>query len=137
MHEKIEAEEEARERRFQGIPDDQPLDQAHDHDHPDPSEAKPDTSGVESLAPEMSLAPNPHDDQHAFGLDEKHLPIPQRETPPEKLPPEVRFQKAALEGRDKDEWGQGTEGYKRPRTPADKMRKNLPYKVVVCPFINP
>ncbi|GJJ13161.1 hypothetical protein Clacol_007412 [Clathrus columnatus] len=128
MHEKIEADEDARERKFQGIPEDQPLNSAHDHEHADTPQSKPEAPGGESLAPEMSQAPHPHDDQQVFEADEKHFPIPQRETPPEKLPPEVKFQKAALEGRNKDEWGQGTEGYSRPRTAADKMRKNLPYK---------
>lgn len=130
MHEGIEAEEEARERKFQGIPDDQPLNSVHDHDHEhtDSDDTKP---GI----PDLPFAPDPHDDQHALHVQEKHVQIPQRETPPEKLPPEVKFQKAALEGRVKDEWGQGAEGYKRPRTPADKMRKNLPYKVFVLGYI--
>ncbi|KAF8522820.1 precursor to secretory protein Ssp120 [Gautieria morchelliformis] len=138
MHEQIEAEEEARERRFQGLPADTPSNpSAHDHDHPAPPDAadapsEPQIPGAESLAPDASMAAHPHDDQHAFGVPEPPLSeppkLPIRETPPEKQPPEVKYGKAAAEGRSKSEWGQGEDGYKRPKTPADKMRKNLPYK---------
>jgi nucleobindin len=55
-----------------------------------------------------------------------------RETPPENLPPEIKYGGAAAEGRAKPEWGQGEDGYKRPKTAADKMRKNLPYKVCLA-----
>ena len=141
MHEEIEAEEDARERRFQGLSPDTPSKpNAHDHDHDRPASAdaasattEPQIPGVESLAPEASLVPHPHDDQHAFGIREPPLSeppkLPTRETPPEKQPPEVKYGKAAAEGRSKSEWGQGEDGYKRPKTAADKMRKNLPYKV--------
>jgi hypothetical protein len=142
MHEQIEAEEEARERRFQGIPEGTPSNlNTHDHDHPAPPEAadtqsEPQIPGAEPLVPEASMAAHPHDDQQAFGVPEPPLSqpskLPIRETPPEKLPPEIKYGKAAAEGRSKSEWGQGEDGYKRPKTAADKMRKNLPYKV--CTF---
>lgn len=145
MHDSIEAEEEARERRFQGLPS-VPLSdpKRHDHDHPSPpdpastpSEPEPQIPGVESLAPDPSPAVHPHDDQKAFGVPEppplsEPPKLPLRETPPEKQPPEIKFGKAAAEGRTKSEWGQGSDGYKRPKTAADKMRKNLPYKVCIA-----
>jgi len=153
MHEKIEAEEEARERRFQGLAADEPLNpHEHDHDHPAPAASsevvrdptdqtpqghgQPQIPGAQSLAPEATPAEHPHDDQKAFGVPDSTLAeapahpkvTVNRETPPEMQPPEVRYGKAAAEGRSKSEWGQGEDGYKRPKTPADKMRKNLPYK---------
>lgn len=135
MHERIEAEEEARERRYQGLREHEVLNPPH--------EKKPQTqtqtqgegspSDEHQAIPDASGADHPHDDQKAFGVEEK-LPsqppkLPQREPPPENRPPEVKYGQAAAEGRRKDEWGQGEEGYKRPKTAADKMRKNLPYKV--------
>ncbi|KAF8588313.1 hypothetical protein K439DRAFT_1406361 [Ramaria rubella] len=123
MHEAIEAEEKARERLFQGISEDPHGSQSAD-DQPAPA-------SHESV-PEAGHVDHPHDDQNVFGIPERPVSephtIPSRETPPEKQPPEIRYGKAATEGRNKDEWGQGSDGYKSPRTPADKMRKNLPYK---------
>lgn len=147
MHERIEAEEEARERRFlQDMPPDAPpKPNAQEHDHPAPpssdavsnsDSSEPHIPGAEPLAPEPSLPPHPHDDQRAFGIPDQplaeSLKLPTRQPPPEKQPPEVKYGKAAAEGRSKSEWGQGEDGYKRPKTAADKMRKNLPYKV--CSF---
>ncbi|KAF8510421.1 precursor to secretory protein Ssp120 [Hysterangium stoloniferum] len=133
MHDKIEAEEEARERKFQGILEGES--QGHDHDHPPPAPADPSSPpadppipGVESAAPHASPADHPHDDQKAFGIPEPPPVLPQREVHPEMRPPEEKYGEAAAEGRRKDEWGQGQDGYKRPRTAADKMRRNLPYK---------
>lgn len=139
MHEKIEAEEEARERQFQGLSSDTPSNQnAQNHDHPAPphsdhAPSDPQIPGAESLIPEASPPAHPHDDQRAFGIPEPPVSqppkLPVRETPPERQPPEIKYGRAAAEGRAKSEWGQGEDGYKRPKTAADKMRKNLPYKV--------
>ncbi|KIJ53577.1 hypothetical protein M422DRAFT_25420 [Sphaerobolus stellatus SS14] len=126
QHASIEAVEEARERVFQGIPDDEPLNPGHDHGSETAAASEPSESG--EAAPEHPAVDHPHDDQKAFEAPEVKVKLPQRETSPENLPPEIKFGKAAQEGKHKEEWGQGTDGYKRPRTPADKMRKNLPYK---------
>jgi len=146
MHAAIEAEEEARERSYQGVPSDEPLNPVHDH-APEPSSPVAGSPVAESLAESESssmsgeLAPDhtpvahPHDDQKAFGFEEPKIKLPQRETPPEMQPPEIKYGKAAEEGRHKDEWGQGSDGYKRPRSAADKMRKNLPYKVSDSSFM--
>jgi len=51
-----------------------------------------------------------------------------RVTPPEKLDPEVKYGGAKEEGRARPEWGSGDEGFKTPKTPAERLRKNVPYK---------
>ncbi|KAF8899263.1 hypothetical protein BD779DRAFT_1487804, partial [Infundibulicybe gibba] len=51
-----------------------------------------------------------------------------RVTPPEKQAPEQKYRGAQFEPNAKGEWGTGERGYKPPRDPSDKMRKNLPYK---------
>jgi hypothetical protein len=53
-----------------------------------------------------------------------------RITPPEKQDPAIKFKDAQTEGARKGEWGTGSEGYKPPTDPSDKLRKNLPYKVL-------
>lgn len=52
-----------------------------------------------------------------------------RETPPEKQPPSVKYKDAPEQAKEKPEWGEGDAGYKRPQNAADKLRKNMPYKV--------
>lgn len=52
-----------------------------------------------------------------------------RVTPPEKQDPEVRYGDAKEESKNKAEWGSGDEGFKAPKTPAERLRKNVPYKV--------
>lgn len=52
-----------------------------------------------------------------------------RETPPEKQPPSVKYKGAPEQAKEKPEWGEGEAGYKRPKNAADKLRKNMPYKV--------
>jgi hypothetical protein len=59
-----------------------------------------------------------------------------RVTPPEKQDPEVRYGGAKEESRNRAEWGSGDEGFKTPKTPAERLRKNVPYKVN-CPLSNP
>lgn len=54
---------------------------------------------------------------------------PQRAAPPEEQDPAVRFANARQEAANHGEWGQGESGYKSPKSPGEKMRKNVPYKV--------
>ena len=56
-----------------------------------------------------------------------------RVPPPEKQEPEVRYGGAKEESKNKAEWGSGDEGFKTPKTPAERLRKNVPYKVS-CPL---
>ena len=53
-----------------------------------------------------------------------------RVTPPEKQDPEVRYGGAKEESKNRAEWGAGDEGFKTPKTPAERLRKNVPYKVI-------
>ena len=50
-----------------------------------------------------------------------------RQTPPEKQPPSVKYK--GEQAKERPEWGEGEAGYKRPKDAADKLRKNMPYKV--------
>lgn len=59
-----------------------------------------------------------------------------RVTPPEKQEPEIRYGGAKEESKNKAEWGAGDEGFKTPKTPAERLRKNVPYKVN-CLLSNP
>lgn len=52
-----------------------------------------------------------------------------RVTPPEKQDPEIRYGGAKEESKGRPEWGSGDEGFKAPKTPAERLRKNVPYKV--------
>jgi len=51
---------------------------------------------------------------------------PNKIPPPEKQDPEVRYSGAKDDT--KAEWGAGNEGFKVPKTPAERLRKNVPYK---------
>lgn len=63
------------------------------------------------------------DDQEVSKKFERHLP-------PEQQDPAVRFREAKAESAAHGEWGSGDEGYKAPKSPSERMRKNVPYKVV-------
>lgn len=53
----------------------------------------------------------------------------ERQIPPEQQDPAVRFRQAKAESEAHGEWGSGEGGYKSPKSPSERMRKNLPYKV--------
>ena len=55
----------------------------------------------------------------------------ERQIPPEQQDPAVRFRQAKAESEAFGEWGSGEGGYKSPKSPSEKMRKNLPYKVML------
>ena len=59
----------------------------------------------------------------------------ERQTPPEQQDPAVRFRQAKADSEAHGEWGSGEAGYKPPKSPSEKMRKNLPYKVMF-PFLH-
>ena len=54
-----------------------------------------------------------------------------RQIPLEQQDPAVRFRQAKADSEVHGEWGSGEGGYKPPKTPSEKMRKNLPYKVML------
>ncbi|KAH8110604.1 hypothetical protein DFH11DRAFT_1690686 [Phellopilus nigrolimitatus] len=110
-HEDIERQEVIKEAEFQGISVEEAI-AAHDH--------------VE--------APSPPADEHHV---EEKVATPEissarpkitRQPSPEKLDPEVRFENAQKDGEEHGEWGVGDKGYKVPKTPGERMRKNVPYK---------
>ena len=52
-----------------------------------------------------------------------------RQPPPEKQDPKIKFKDAGTEAENKPVWGEGEEAYMQPKSAADKLRKNVPYKV--------
>ncbi|KAI0249533.1 hypothetical protein BJV78DRAFT_1226880 [Lactifluus subvellereus] len=52
----------------------------------------------------------------------------ERQPPPEQQDPAVRFRQAKAESAAHGEWGSGEDGYKAPKSPSERMRKNVPYK---------
>jgi len=98
-HEEIEKVEAVREAKFQGITVEEAI---HQHDPP-PRDKKP----LDASTPPPKVI---------------------RVTPPEKQEPEVKYGNAAGDSKAKSEWGAGEEGFKTPKTPAERLRKNVPYK---------
>jgi hypothetical protein len=136
-HESIERQEAEKEAKFQGVSVEEAI-KAHEHN----GEARPPPSIPHAEVPEgagdgyaASVPPaagQTHDDQTgqvplAGSLPPVGAPPrPKFTRPREMQDPTVRFQDLVREG--KSEWGSGEEGYKPPKSPSDKMRKNLPYK---------
>jgi hypothetical protein len=54
----------------------------------------------------------------------------ERIIPLEQQDPVVRFSQAKAESAAHGEWGTGDSGYKPPQSASERMRKNLPYKVM-------
>ena len=102
-HEQIEFEELNKERVYQGLPP-----------FKTPEEAE--AARAQEIAAESARA------------EGKPLRFA-RQPPPERQDPRVKFKDAGAEAEAKPEYGQGEEGYMRPRSAADKLRKNMPYKV--------
>jgi hypothetical protein len=106
-HEAIEITEAEREAIYQGITVEEALAQ---HRNPAASEEDP--------------------AQHA-NTDNQDAPKKiERPVPPEQQDPAVRFRQAKAESDAHGEWGAGEAGYKSPNTPSERMRKNVPYKVM-------
>ena len=106
-HEIIEREEAEREAVYQGI------------------------SVEEAIAQhvEPPLDEQPPVEQANVDDEEAHKKF-ERQTPPEQQDPAVRFRQAKADSESHGEWGTGDTGYKSPNTPAERMRKNVPYKVM-------
>lgn len=75
---------------------------------------------------------DPHpQDQGAIVVDEQEVSRKfERVVPPEQLDPALRFSRAKSDSEAHGDWGSGETGYKPPTTPGERMRKNLPYKVM-------
>ncbi|KAN0135618.1 hypothetical protein V8E53_006509 [Lactarius tabidus] len=104
-HETIERKEAEREAKFQGITVEEALAQ-HEEPVPDkqPSHEHPAAEGQET--------PKKY---------ERQIPLEQQD-------PAVRFRQAKAESDAQGEWGSGAGGYKSPKSPSEKMRRNVPYK---------
>jgi len=101
-HETIELKEAEREAIYQGISVEEALSQ---HADPPPSE------------------------QHPAGETGQEAPKKfERQIPAEQQDPAVRFRQAKAESEVYGDWGSGDSGYKPPKSPSERMRKNLPYK---------
>lgn len=114
-HEQIERQEAEREAKFQGISVEEALKQ---HD--------PEQQKVEQQPGDGHQEVVKQPDASGTGVSTAATPKFTR-TPPED--PIARFQKAKAEA-GQDEWGSGDGGYKPPKSPSDRMRKNVPYKVL-------
>ncbi|KAG9047300.1 hypothetical protein FS842_000674 [Serendipita sp. 407] len=102
QHEKIELDEINKERAYQGLPPFKNLKEA-------------DAARDKEIAEDEAASRVP--------------PRFSRQQPPEKQDPKVKYKDVGSEANSKPEWGEGEEGYMRPKNPADKLRKNMPYKV--------
>jgi len=138
-HEAIERKEAEKEAAYQGISVEEAL---LSHEPPKEQGGAP-AEGETPVEPPVdapqhpAAVPHPHDEQivvepviepPAHVLPGAEKPKVTRVTPPEKQDPSVKFKNAKNEAESKGEWGTGSEGYKPPTNPGDKMRKNLPYK---------
>jgi hypothetical protein len=78
--------------------------------------------------------PVPSQDPPAEQAEKTDQEVPkkfERQIPPEQQDPAVRFRQAKADSEAHGDWGLGEAGYKSPKTPSERMRKNLPYKVTV------
>jgi hypothetical protein len=116
-HEAIEREEENKERAYQGLP---PL-------KPDePTRAELLEKARQEAEKNGGTAGDPNLEAAKKGAGQKP-PKPKYTRRPKDDPRKI-YREAMHEGKDKAEWGQGPDGYKRPKSQGDRGRKNLPYK---------
>jgi len=105
QHDTIERKEAEREAKFQGITVEEALAQ---HEEPVVSDKHP----AEHPTTEGQEIPKKY---------ERQVPLDQQD-------PAIRFRQAKAESDAQGEWGSGAGGYKSPKNPSEKMRRNLPYK---------
>ncbi|KZO91873.1 hypothetical protein CALVIDRAFT_547157 [Calocera viscosa TUFC12733] len=131
-HEAIELEEENRERRFQGLPE---LDENGNPSEPSGDEgeqvAEGSGEGVKEEVPQQAGGQQ----VLAEGEAEGEKKGPRFERGRKEPPVSEKFKGAAEAAADKEHWGEGEGGFKPPRTPADRLRRNLPYKARRPPSI--
>lgn len=133
-HEAIERKEAVKEAQYQGISVEEVLAQ-HEHDG-EPVRA-PTQDGKQAPlggpAPPDPLAAHPYGDAAVPPPAKPNTPKYTRPAS-EQNDPVVKFRNAKKDSQAQGEWGQGQGGYKAPISPAEKMRKNVPYKVGLLPF---
>jgi len=128
QHESIEAEENRRERKFTGLSEEELAQMQHQHDQASPDDSSLDKQPDSSETPVSNQTVPGAEDLSGQQILAASKPKFTREVPPEEQEPAERYADALKERENQPEWGKGKEGYKRPKTPADKMRRNLPYK---------
>ncbi|KAI0931405.1 hypothetical protein AcW1_001187 [Taiwanofungus camphoratus] len=104
QHDAIEHEEAEREARFQGISVEEALAQHEPHD--------------EQESAQVPIQQPPADLPSSAALPKVTRSRPDNDDPA------VRYSSAKADG----QWGEGEGGYKPPRSPSDRLKKNLPYK---------
>ncbi|KAH7886232.1 hypothetical protein F5I97DRAFT_1809392 [Phlebopus sp. FC_14] len=112
-HEVVELQEAEREAKYQGITVEEAL---HAHDEP-----------VRTPPREEPVLKNQAEGEPVVA-DSAPRPKITRGAPPEKQDPSLKYKDIAKERDSQAEWGTGEQGYKQPKSPAERMRKNLPYK---------
>ncbi|KAJ7024388.1 precursor to secretory protein Ssp120 [Mycena alexandri] len=136
-HEEIERKEAVKEAEFQGISVEEALAAHEEHAAPEQAEGETKVEPPSDAAQHPAAIPHPHDEQIVVeplveppsdAVPGSGKPKVTRVPPPEKQDPSIKFKNAKSEAEQKGEWGTGSEGYKPPTNPSDKMRKNLPYK---------
>ncbi|KAJ7897280.1 precursor to secretory protein Ssp120 [Mycena olivaceomarginata] len=141
-HEEIERKEAIKEAAYQGISVEEALashelPQEHAEQPPAGGESNPPVDTPAEAPPPPAAVPHPHDEQivvesvvepPAHVMPGSAKPKVTRVPPPEKQDPRVKYNGAKSEAEKKGDWGSGSDGYKPPTKPSDKMRKNLPYK---------
>jgi nucleobindin len=131
-HEEIERKEAEKEAKFQGVSVEDVLKQ---HEHDGETIPKPSQAGQVPLGEGAGGVPHPHDDLPSAS------PVGQKPSAPDytraaAADPIAAFRNAKKQSQAQEEWGEGSAGYKAPKTPAEKLRKNVPYKVgrhLSCP----
>lgn len=125
-HEAIERKEAEKEAEFMGITVEEALKQ-HEHD----GEPAPPPTPNDQQAPigDGATPPDPLD-AHPYGDAAAKPNVPKYVRPSaDQHDPITKFRNAKKDSEAQGEWGQGEAGYKTPNSPAEKMRKNVPYKV--------
>lgn len=128
-HESIEAEEQRRERKFTGLSEKEMVDllQASVVNGKTSQNTKENTSGdaeasVNDTSPKQSVQIPAGEQEILQQALSAAKPKYTRDTPPEELEPSEKYADALKNRESQAEWGKGKDGYKRPKTPADKMR---------------
>lgn len=102
-HSEIERQEYEREARYQGISVDEAI---RAHDEPP---VRPPSEGHQE----------PMDASHAEAAPKPKIT---RGVPPERLDPSVRYKSIGKDSAGQAEWGTGEQGYKQPKSPAERLR---------------
>ncbi|TFK26749.1 hypothetical protein FA15DRAFT_667029 [Coprinopsis marcescibilis] len=123
QHETIEKEEVEREAKYQGLTVEELVQAQLVAAQEAESAASVAATAIPTAVP-VAGGEAPADPQTQTAGKPKVTRIP----PPEKQDPSVKYKGAKEEGERAGQWGEGEGGYKAPTKPAEKMRKNLPYK---------